>query len=100
MEWLDINIYLTKNDLSILLHVIIIHALSLILFLGHKCDVLNMTKLNSASAPLLNVVECCSFFILFKCLCDRPGPYSSQCGCGVRPQIGSWDLFVISAFWM
>ena len=45
MEWFDINIYLTKNDLSILLQVIIIHALSFILFfLGHKCYVLNMTK--------------------------------------------------------
>lgn len=44
MELLDINIYLTKkNDLSVWLQVIIIHALSFIIFVGHKRYVLNMT---------------------------------------------------------
>ncbi len=94
MEWFDINIYLTKNGLSILLQVIIIHALSFIIFrswvLCFKYDLIEF-----CSIKLRNVV-CFSkvFFLFFKCLCDLDvillSPTSGPFG----------DLFVIYAFWI
>lgn len=44
MEWFDITICLIQNELSILPQVIIIHALSFIIFFGHKCYVVWFSK--------------------------------------------------------